>query len=68
MKAENMIYTKPTKGLRDYECFCLGVFSDGFKTKEAAYLWIINSLTTFLDLYVDWGDPDNNLLTKKQGD
>ena len=61
-----MIYTKPKKGIRGYECFCLGVFSDGFKTKEDAYLWIINKLAEFLDLYVDWGDPDNNLLKRNQ--
>ena len=59
-----MIYTKPKLGIRGYECFCLGILSDGFKTETEAYQWIIKQLVDFLNLYVDWGDPDNNLLKK----
>jgi hypothetical protein len=61
-----MIYTKPELSSNGYECFCLGIFADGFKTESEAWQWIVNKLTSFLDLYVDWEDPDSNLL-KKQG-
>jgi hypothetical protein len=60
------IYTEPKLGSRDYECFCLGILSDGFKTKEDAYRWIITKLVEMLDLYVDWDDPDSNLLNQKE--
>lgn len=61
-----MIYTKPELGLRGYECFCLGTLSNGFKTEKAAYQWIIDKLVNFLDLYVDWDNPDSNLLNKAE--
>ncbi len=59
------IYTELELGIRDYECFCLGILRDGFKTKEDAYQWIIKELVDFLNLYVDWNDPDSNLLERK---
>ena len=61
MKAKNF-YKKPEYGINEYECVCLGKISDGFDTESKAWEWMLCQALNMLDKYVDWDNPDDNML------
>jgi len=61
MKKEDCYYTLPYQSYTKsfgWECNCLGVMTDGFRSKDEAYEWIIEKLTGLLGEYVDHLPPD----------